>query len=593
MSLFPTRECLRQKMKSIIILPLLIAGSMLANQPQPDWALDVNWYQIFPERFANGDPQNDPTRQSLSNPYFIPSNWEITPWEAPWNVRAPWEERISPNFHETLNHRRYGGDLQGVIDQLDYLVKLGITGIYFNPLFHAPSLHKYDGSSFHHIDPHFGPDPAGDLEIIKSESTNPRTWKWTAADKLFLKLIKEAKARGIRVIIDGVWNHTGRDFFAFRDIRSQHQKSRFANWYKITHFDDPRTPRNEFNYRGWHGHQSLPEFADLPNRTNLMPGPKNYIFMATKRWMDPNQDGNPEDGIDGWRLDVAEELPTGFWTEWHAHLREINPQAFTVAEIWGPAAGFLKENHFNAAMNYRGFAIPVKGWLVDAKLTTSEFARRLTEVFEAQPLQNALVQQNLVDSHDTQRIASAIANRETYSDYLNDDWFDYDEGSRVNARSPGYKNDKPDAEGRRIWKMVALLQATFPGAPMIYYGTELGMHGADDPEDRMPAPWHQVDREILECYQSVLQMRQASDVLRRGDFHIIETRDDTQLFVFERRLDTKKIIVALNRGSRSVRLGDYLNGMNSLYSTSENPEDQMLPPLSAAIYQGKVIPTNQ
>lgn len=571
--------------RGVFIFLLLLTGSLNATPHLPDWALDTNWYQIFPERFANGDPTNDPTRASLVDSRKVSFQWHTHDWESDWQKRAAWEQEMSPNFHDTLNQRRYGGDLQGVIDKLDYLVELGITGIYFNPLFHARSLHKYDGTSFHHIDPYFGPNPQGDLEMIKNESTNPRTWKWTAADKLFLELLREAKARNIRVIIDGVWNHTGRDFFAFRDLRAQQQKSRYAKWYKINQFDDPRTPRNEFSYEGWHGHASLPEFADLPDGTNLMPGPKQYIFNATRRWMDPNQDGNPEDGIDGWRLDVAEEMPTGFWREWHALLRAINPHAFTVAEIWGPSAAFIDNNHFNAAMNYHGFAIPIKGWLVDGKISSGEFAQRLTQAIQAHPSRTALALQNLVDSHDTQRIASAIANRDTYPQYLNADWFDYDEGSRVSTRSPGYNNNKPGDEGRQIWKMVALLQATFPGAPMIYYGTEIGMHGADDPEDRMPAHWHKVDREILECYRSVLRLRQETEALRRGNFSIIETNDDAQLFVFERTLDEESVIVAVNRGRNDVQLGNYLKGMTLLYSTSENIKDGALPHLSAVIYK--------
>lgn len=590
MFLISNRKSPHGKVSGLFTLLLLIIGNLHANPDPPDWALDVTWYQIFPERFANGDDRNNPTRQSLANPHIIPPNWKVTPWKDSWNRRALWEERMSPTFHETLFQRRYGGDLQGVIDKLDYLVELGITGIYFNPLFHAPSLHKYDGSSFHHIDPHFGPDPQGDLRLMQSETSNPRTWKWTAADKLFLELIKKAKARGIRVIIDGVWNHTGRDFFAFRDIRTRHRKSRFTSWYDIIEFDDPRTPRNEFAYRGWHGYQSLPEFANLPDGSNLMPGPKNYIFNATAQWMDPNQDGNPNDGVDGWRLDVAEEIPTGFWREWHAHVRSINPEAYTVAEIWGPSTEFINHNHFSAAMNYRGFAIPVKGWLIDGKISAGEFVQRLNDALNAQSPQKALVMQNLVDSHDTQRLASAIANRDTYSQYINADWFDYDEGSRVSARSPRYKNAKPDAEGRRIWKMTALLQATFPGAPMIYYGTEIGMHGADDPEDRMPTPWHEIDRNILECYQSIFQLRKASKVLQRGDFRIIETRDAAQLFVFERSFEGEKMILALNRGKQAVRLGDYLNGFTLRYSTSEISKDRILPYLSAALYEGKVEP---
>ena len=153
MPFFLHRKGLPKKAPGRVLLAFLFAVNLAAQPNPPDWAREVSWYQIFPERFASGDPHNNPTRQSLPNPHAIPSDWEVTPWDAPWMQRAPWEESMSPYFHDTLFHRRYGGDLQGVIDKLDYLAALGITGIYFNPLFQAPSLHKYDGSSFHHIDP--------------------------------------------------------------------------------------------------------------------------------------------------------------------------------------------------------------------------------------------------------------------------------------------------------------------------------------------------------------------------------------------------------------------------------------------------------
>ena len=572
---------------SWLLLALAILACALHAAPTtPDWAKDVVWYQIFPERFNNGDPSNDPTRASLDYSERVTPEWRVMDWEADWFERADWEKAMGGDFQSTLQHRRYGGDLQGVIDKLDYLQDLGITGIYFNPIFYANSLHKYDGNLFHHIDPHFGPDPASDLALIATETSNPHTWQWTAADKLFLKLLEEAKARGIRVIIDGVWNHTGRDFFAFQDIRTNFQKSRYARWYNIIEFDDPRTARNEFDYHGWYGFKSLPEFADDAAGKNLAPGPKRYVFNATKRWMDPNGDGDPTDGIDGWRLDVAEEVPAGFWREWHAYIREINPQVFTSAEIWGSAGDYLRETHFASAMNYRGFAIPVKGWLIDGNITASEFAERLREERESHSGETAHILQNLVDSHDTQRVASAIVNRDTWDGYKNADWFDYDDGERVYARSPGYDNGPPDADGRRIWKMVALLQATYVGAPMIYYGTELGMWSADDPEDRMPTWWHRKDEEIFNTYQSALHLRHAHPALRRGDYRVLGTRDDARVFAFERTLGEERLVIILNRGNGEATLGnDYLDGLRMIFSTDQNANTRRLPALSAAVFK--------
>ena len=573
--------------KNICLLSLATLCSH-THAGSPNWAKDTVWYQIFPERFNNGDPSNDPTRTSLNNPQNVTSEWEIMDWEAEWFERANWENAQGGDFQSTLEHRRYGGDLQGVINKLDYLKELGISGIYFNPIFFANSLHKYDGNSFHHIDPHFGPDPEGDLALIAEESSNPRSWQWTAADKLFLKLLDAAKARGIRVIIDGVWNHTGRDFFAFADIRTNFQKSRYARWYNIISFDDSRTARNEFDYHGWHGFKSLPEFADDPSGQNVAPGPKRYIFNATKRWMDPNGDGDPSDGIDGWRLDVAEEVPYGFWKEWHAYIRTINPEVYSSAEIWGSAADYLRNTDFIAAMNYRGFAIPVKGWLIDGKITASEFAERLDQERNSYDSDTAYVLQNLVDSHDTQRVASAIRNRASFPNYHDPDSFDYDDGERVYSRTPGYDNSPPELDGRRLWKMLALFQATYVGAPMIYYGTEVGMWGADDPEDRMPTWWHRMDDEIFKAYQMPLQLRHQNAALRRGEFEVLETRDDSQIFIFERRLGQQRVVVILNRGQDDFIIDDTsINGLDQLYSTDPLASALCLPRLSGAIFGTK------
>ena len=200
---------------------------------RPTWIGDAIFYQIFPERFANGDTSNDPTRESLEYG-DVPETWELRSWTGDWYERSEWEKEIGPHFyHNGSYHRRYGGDLQGVIDRLDYLQDLGINAIYFNPLFYARSLHKYDGNSYHHIDPYFGPDPDGDFAIMATETSDPATWSWTAADSLFLNLLADARTRGIRIVIDGVWNHVGRDFFAFEDLRQNQEASPYKDWFIV------------------------------------------------------------------------------------------------------------------------------------------------------------------------------------------------------------------------------------------------------------------------------------------------------------------------------------------------------------------------
>ena len=281
-------------------------------------------------------------------------------------------------------------------------------------------------------------------------------------------------------------------------------------------------------------------------------------------------------------------MPVGFWKEWHAYVREINPEVYSSAEIWGSAANYLRDTDFIAAMNYRGFAIPIKGWLIDGKIAASEFAERLDQERNSYDGDTAYVLQNLVDSHDTQRVASAIRNRASFPDYRDPDSFDYDDGERVYARTPGYDNSPPESDGRRLWKMLALFQATYVGAPMIYYGTEVGMWGADDPEDRMPTWWHRMDDEIFKAYQMPLQLRHQYAALRRGEFEVLETRDDSQIFIFERRLGQQRVVVVLNRGKDDFVIDDTsINGLDQLYSTDPSASALRLPRLSGAVFGTK------
>jgi cyclomaltodextrinase / maltogenic alpha-amylase / neopullulanase len=537
----------------------------------PAWVSEAVFYQIFPERFRNGDPKNDPIRESLENVGEIPQTWQITPWSADWYARAAWEREMSDNFYElAIYHRRYGGDLQGVLDKLDYLEDLGVNAIYFNPVFYAKSLHKYDGASMHHIDPYFGPDPAGDLALMAKETSDPKTWQWTAADKLFLQLVEELHRRKMHVIIDGVFNHTGRDFFAFANLREKQEQSPYKEWYIVQYFDDPQTPQNDFRYKSWWGFDTLPEFADNQARDDLHPGPKAYVFDITRRWMDPNGDGDPSDGIDGWRLDVANEVPMGFWSDWNNLVRELNPQAYTVGEFWDNAHDHLLEGHFSGTMNYHGFAYLAKGFLVDDTLTPHDFGRELQARLQEYPRSMQFAMQNLIDSHDTQRVGSMTVNA-GHKPYLQPDRFDYDCSERV---SPRYDSDfscrKPNARELQIQRMVALMQICFVGPPMVYYGSESGMWGGDDPDNRMPMIWDdlayedqaadplnrsrtpdpvQFDASLHDYYRQIIGVRTGSEVLQHGDFQALVSDDDAKVFAFRRSWQGKHVLVVINRGN--------------------------------------------
>jgi glycosidase len=564
----------RLGLTTLILLDILVVPLSNADTPaRPSWAAEAVWYQIFPERFCNGDPNNDPLRESLETPIKPPPSWRISSWTSDWYSRDAWEKEQGGDFYKNgVFDRRYGGDLQGVIDKLDYLSDLGINAIYFNPLFYSRSLHKYDGNSYHHIDPFFGPDPQGDLKIIESEKgADPEKWQWTAADKLFLDLVGRCHQRRIHVIIDGVFNHTGRDFFAFKDIRQKQERSSYKSWYVIESFDDPRTARNEFSYKGWYNIKTLPIFAASPDGRDMAAAPKRYIFDATRRWMQPN--GKRADGVDGWRLDVAEERPFKFWSDWNTLVRKLNPEAYTTAEIWKDASELIDKGRFSAAMNYHAFAIPLKGFIIDNNIAPSRFGQLIESRRQKLGPEAAAVMQNLIDSHDTDRMASMIVNGPG-TVYPTADDIVYNKNNDLRYSS-GYKIRKPNDEERDIQRLIVLLQMCYVGAPMIYYGDEAGMWGAGDPDDRMPMIWPdrrydpqtidprgrerqpdevKFDNNLFEFYKQAIALRRQHDALNRGQFAVVAADDGQHVFVFSRRSDKEALLIALNRGDREARL---------------------------------------
>ncbi len=526
-----------------------LAHAQLAPAP-PNWAVGAVFYQIFPERFHNGDRSNDPTRDSLEEPSRVSRDWRVSPWDTTWNSVQPWE---SGDFGRIASDRRYGGDLQGIIDKLPYLKDLGIDVIYLNPIFQARSAHKYDGASFHHVDPHFGPDPTGDFAATSDETEKPKTWVWTEADRLFLKLLRESHAIGIRVVIDGVFNHTGRDFFAFADLIKRGPASPYRDWYTIEAFDNPATPADELRYRSWWGFRSLPELADTPDRSDLAPSPKRYVLDATRRWMDPNGDGDPSDGVDGWRLDVAGDVPSGFWRDWHAEARRLNPNVYTVAEEWNAPGPLLESAGFSAAMNYHGFAYPVKGFFLDGKIAASDLLKRITQPTLSQERRN--VMQNLIDSHDTPRLATMAIHPAPAGEYRWPERCDFD----VASHSTSTDDRTLDPRQRSLCELVALFQMTCPGAPMIYYGDEAGMRGADDPHNRQPLAWpvfvgsNASDPALHTFYREACHLRRECPALRNGPMKVIAIDDAQRAFAFQRGEGLAAVVTVMNLGDRHWR----------------------------------------
>ena len=530
-----------------------------------DWATGIVWYQIFPERFYNGDPTDDPTAAEVPGSDLQPG-WRIHPWTSDWYKLQPWELKQSAYFYDDVFTRRYGGDLIGVIKKLDYLQKLGIDAIYFNPLFESPSLHKYDSEGYHHIDNNFGPDSKGDLQRVAAahETDDPRTWIWTKADSTFLKLIRQAHARGMRIVIDGVFNHTGDHCFAFQDVLKNQQKSRYANWYEVLRWDNPATPQNEFEYKGWWGVKTLPELKEDAN--GIVHGPREYIFNCTRRWMDPNGDGDPSDGIDGWRLDVAEEVAKPFWKEWYALVKSINPGAITVTEIWHDASDWIRDKCTDATMNY-DFARAVVAFFIDHKLAISgaQFAARMDTLKKHYGLQHLNLLWSMLDSHDTDRIASQILNPDRPYNSHNSP-----------RNNPNYIVRKPTPDERQIQKQIVAFQMTFAGAPIVYYGDEAGMWGAGDPDDRKPMLWPEMhfepeshhplkgktrpadtnafDPALFDFYRRLIQIRHEHPVLQKGDFRFVKNVNSNDALVVLRLLKEEKALLLFNRQAHTLQI---------------------------------------
>ncbi len=541
----------------------------------PEWAENVVWYQIFPERFRQGDSTNNPTADRIRDPLGFdlkaPDGWEITPWTSDWYQRADWEQRIGPKFFDSVFSRRYGGDLQGVIDKLDYLEDLGVTAIYFNPIFDAVTMHKYDASYYHHIDRFFGPDPEGDAEIMAEEDPNdPDTWQWTSADKLFLELIEKAHDREIRIVLDGVWNHTGPHFWAFQDIVERGEDSDFVDWYQVNEFGDEYD--FGFDYEGWWGYPGLPEFTEVDE--NLHTEVKQHIFDVTKRWMAP--DGDPDRGIDGWRLDVPFEVGNDFWRDWHEHVHSIKDDVLTIAETWDDGAlDLVADDMFGAVMNYR-WTYATSGFFINQTISADELDERLEGLRDDFTPANNRAMQNLMDGHDTERLATQIVNADN----------PFKENTRLDEVEKAMEYDvrKPNDEEWDVLKLVSLFQFTYVGSPMVYYGSEAGMWGADDPDDRKPMVWpdleyddevnhpYGLDRprdevsfnnDLHEWYTKLGELRSSHDVLGTGDFKTLYTGDDEQVFVYARyHSEDEWAIVALNREEEPVNIEGDLRDFN-------------------------------
>jgi glycosidase len=435
----------------------------------PNWVKNAVFYQIFPDRFAKAEPPKDAQYQFQTV--------EFEPWEDP----------------PTLQGYK-GGNLWGVIEKLDYLQELGITALYLTPIFQSACNHRYHTHDYYRVDPILGGNEALDA------------------------LLKAAHQRNVKVILDGVFNHASRGFFYFNDILENGPYSPWLDWFKI--FDWPVSAYNgdlPANYAGWVGNRALPEF----NHEN--PDVREYIMQVGEYWI--------QQGIDGWRLDVPYEINVpGFWEEFRERVKNINPEAYIVGEVWDNAQYWLDGNQFDAVMNYV-FTGPTIAFTardrVDRSLVeqpaykpypaqdASDYAEHIEHLLALYPWEIQLTQFNLLASHDTARLLS-IAQRD-----------------------------------RASVKLATLLLLTFPGAPCIYYGDEVGLPGKLDPDSRRSfPPKDEWDEELWQWHQDLIRLRHSYPALRTGDYKILHA--EGLVYVFARTLAASELIIAVNSGTENA-----------------------------------------
>ncbi len=420
----------------------------------PYWVQDAIFYQIFPDRFANGDAANDPPNKQ---------NWGAAP--TIWGFQ--------------------GGDLRGMIEKFDYLLDLGVTAVYLNPIFQATSNHRYNTSDYYRIDPKLG-----DLQDFRA-------------------LLEVAHRNHVRVILDGVFNHTGRGFFAFNDILENREHSPYRDWYHINRFPvDAYSPGESSDYLAWWGFKSLPKL----NTDN--PAVRKYLLGVARYWI--------EQGADGWRLDVPNEIDDdAFWAEFRDTVKSVNRDAYLVGEIWDGDLRWVGDRHFDGLMQY-----PVRDSLIDllqtAENSVSVFADRVEGLLHKYPEQNVRAMYVPLGSHDTERLATLLG-----------------------------------GELCKL-KLAFLFLLAYPGAPAIYYGDEIGIPGDRDPDCRRAFPWDSSEwnQELRSWVQKLIALRKSRTEMRRGSYERVQVDNRRSTYAFARKLGASAVLVVFNAGPtrRHLRL---------------------------------------
>lgn len=432
----------------------------------PSWVSGAVMYQIFPDRFENGDPSNDPD--------------DVQPWDT-----------------EPTYFNRYGGDVAGIARRIDYLRELGVGCVYFNPVLAAPSNHRYDAEDHFRIDPQFG--------------TNEE----------FRELVASLQRAGMRVVFDGVFNHVGVTFRPFADVVREGERSKYKDWFFIDSF--PIRMADPPNYQAWWGFWSMPKL----NVANAEV--RAHLFRFARFW-------TREMGIDGWRLDVANEVPHDFWREFRTRVKTMSPEAWIVGEIWGDGSPWLDGTQFDSVMNYR-FRELALNFVARRRSTPSDLYARLFALYRAHPPQVSRAMMNLLGSHDTPRILTECGGDE------------------------------------RLAMLATTLQFAWVGAPSVYYGDELGMEGGRDPENRRGMRWDLVQPSncMLAHYRNLIAARNASTALQTGEPLSLLIDDPAQTLAFARVAGQSVAVCVLNRSERARRVEVPLDALPS----RPNPTDRI------------------
>lgn len=503
----------------------------------PAWAKGAVMYQIFVDRFCNGDPSND-----------VEDGEYVYIGEPVCKVKD-WNE-----FPAAMDIRRFhGGDLQGVLDKLDYLEELGVEVIYFNPLFVSPSNHKYDIQDYDYIDPHYGVIIEDGGEVLpEGEKDNTRATKYQkrtgdirnleASNRLFAKLVEEMHARGMRVILDGVFNHCGSfnkwmDRERIYEPQPEYEKGAYVSaqspYRDFFHFFDEREeawPYNK-NYDGWWGHDTLPKlnYEDSPML-------EEYILNIGKKWVSPPYNA------DGWRLDVAADLGYSneynhiFWENFRKAVKSANPQALILAEHYGDPGEWLQGDEWDSVMNYDAFMEPLTWFLTGMEKHSDErrtdlwgnadnFVNTMNHFMASMLTPSLQVAMNELSNHDHSRFLTRT--------------------NHIVGRV-AQLGSKAAEEGINLAVMreAVAVQMTWVGAPTVYYGDEAGVCGFTDPDSRRTYPWGQESRELVEFHKEMIRIHKREKPLRTGSLKMLSW--SSNVLAYARFQEGEQIIVVLN-----------------------------------------------